>query len=107
MLGIELFVRLITQFNHSSLLSAAHRSGHYYFLLVASSSIVVSSARFFFFFFFFIYTEPRFKSIVPNGSGFVLGISQLVLYTIYRKPISPKTVSDGVEEGWQHEPLVS
>lgn len=44
---------------------------------------------------------------VPNGTGFVLGAMQLVLYGIYRngKP-SKLNVSKGLEEGWQHEHLI-
>ncbi|XP_041001877.1 bidirectional sugar transporter SWEET17-like isoform X2 [Juglans microcarpa x Juglans regia] len=48
--------------------------------------------------------------LVPNGSGFLLGTVQLVLYAIYRKPNLSKNVSDHrLEEGWQQqaEPLIS
>ncbi|XP_022720125.1 bidirectional sugar transporter SWEET17-like [Durio zibethinus] len=38
---------------------------------------------------------------IPNGSGFVLGIAQLILYAIYWKPKQSKTTSDNVEDGWQ------
>ncbi|KAH1209136.1 Bidirectional sugar transporter SWEET17 [Glycine max] len=42
---------------------------------------------------------------VPNGTGFLLGAMQLVLYAIYRngKPSS----NNRLEEGLQHEPLIS
>ncbi|KAA8527439.1 hypothetical protein F0562_034846 [Nyssa sinensis] len=44
---------------------------------------------------------------VPNGTGFILGTAQLVLYAIYRnaKP-SDSTISGGLEEGWQQEHLI-
>ncbi|XP_047155707.1 bidirectional sugar transporter SWEET17 [Vigna umbellata] len=43
---------------------------------------------------------------VPNGTGFVLGTIQLVLYAIYRN--GGKEVSKNrLEEGLQHEPLIS
>ncbi|XP_038706645.1 bidirectional sugar transporter SWEET17-like [Tripterygium wilfordii] len=47
--------------------------------------------------------------LVPNGTGFVLGTAQLVLYAIYRncKPSTTSVDSDRLEEGWQHEPLLS
>ncbi|KAG7991290.1 hypothetical protein I3843_02G067900 [Carya illinoinensis] len=47
--------------------------------------------------------------LVPNGSGFLLGTVQLVLYAIYyRKPNLSKNVSDRLEEGCQQqEPLIS
>ncbi|KAG4990494.1 bidirectional sugar transporter SWEET17-like isoform X1 [Glycine soja] len=42
---------------------------------------------------------------VPNGTGFLLGAMQLVLYAIYR---NGKRVSNNrLEEGLQHEPLIS
>ncbi|KAL5782270.1 hypothetical protein ACOSP7_007299 [Xanthoceras sorbifolium] len=46
---------------------------------------------------------------VPNGTGFLLGAAQLVLYAIYRntKPSKTTTVSDSLEEGTQHQPLIS
>ncbi|XWS57487.1 hypothetical protein CRYUN_Cryun09bG0178400 [Craigia yunnanensis] len=44
---------------------------------------------------------------IPNGSGFVLGIAQLVLYAIYWKPKQSKRTSDQVEDGWQHEHLIA
>ncbi|KDP27816.1 hypothetical protein JCGZ_18896 [Jatropha curcas] len=45
---------------------------------------------------------------VPNGTGFLLGTAQLVLYAIYRnaKP-APRNVSDGLEEGSQHDRLIT
>ncbi|XP_043721969.1 bidirectional sugar transporter SWEET17-like [Telopea speciosissima] len=40
---------------------------------------------------------------VPNGTGFLLGTAQLVLYAIYRNPkASKKKRLEGVEEEWQH-----
>ncbi|XP_071729789.1 bidirectional sugar transporter SWEET17-like [Rutidosis leptorrhynchoides] len=39
---------------------------------------------------------------VPNGTGFVLGFAQLVIYLIYRKSKPFKTISDGL----QHEHLL-
>ncbi|XP_024027054.1 bidirectional sugar transporter SWEET17 [Morus notabilis] len=49
---------------------------------------------------------------VPNGIGFVLGIGQLVLYGIYRRPKPSMNVSahhhDGIlEEGRQRERLIT
>lgn len=44
---------------------------------------------------------------VPNGTGFVLGAIQLVLHGIYRNGKQPKHVSNKLEEGWQHEHLIS
>ncbi|KAL3505711.1 hypothetical protein ACH5RR_031093 [Cinchona calisaya] len=47
--------------------------------------------------------------LVPNGTGFILGTTQLVLYLIYKDPKpSLKSVSctDGLEEGWLHQPLI-
>ncbi|CAJ2662211.1 bidirectional sugar transporter SWEET17-like [Trifolium pratense] len=43
---------------------------------------------------------------VPNGTGFVLGAMQLVLYAVYRNGKQSKNISDKLEEGWQHEPLI-
>ncbi|KAK3041930.1 hypothetical protein RJ639_002238 [Escallonia herrerae] len=40
---------------------------------------------------------------VPNGTGFVLGTLQLVLYAIYRPA---KHVSGDLEDGWQSEHLL-
>ncbi|KAK1592658.1 hypothetical protein Q3G72_028398 [Acer saccharum] len=46
---------------------------------------------------------------VPNGTGFLLGTAQLLLYAIYRKGKPSKTTSvpDNLEEGTQHQPLIS
>ncbi|EOY11532.1 Nodulin MtN3 family protein isoform 1 [Theobroma cacao] len=44
---------------------------------------------------------------IPNGSGFVLGTAQLVLYAMYWKPKQPKRTSDNVEDDWQHEHLIA
>ncbi|KAJ0035863.1 hypothetical protein Pint_24494 [Pistacia integerrima] len=44
---------------------------------------------------------------VPSGAGFVLGTAQLVLYAIYRNSKPSKNVANAVEEGTQHEPLIS
>ncbi|KAG8658848.1 hypothetical protein MANES_03G197300v8 [Manihot esculenta] len=41
---------------------------------------------------------------VPNGAGFLLGAAQLVLYAIYR---NGSNISDGLEEGWQYQTLIS
>ncbi|KAL9450406.1 hypothetical protein AB3S75_012196 [Citrus x aurantiifolia] len=46
---------------------------------------------------------------IPNGSGFILGTAQLVLYAMYWKPksSSKKNSDDALEDGWQHERLIS
>lgn len=46
---------------------------------------------------------------IPNGSGFILGTAQLVLYAMYWKPksSSKKISDDALEDGWQHERLIS
>ncbi|KAI9194448.1 hypothetical protein LWI28_006111 [Acer negundo] len=46
---------------------------------------------------------------VPNGTGFLLGTAQLLLYAIYRngKPSKTTSVPDSLEEGTQHQPLIS
>ncbi|OAY27732.1 bidirectional sugar transporter SWEET17 [Manihot esculenta] len=44
---------------------------------------------------------------VPNGAGFLLGAAQLVLYAIYRNAKPSRNVSDGLEEGWQYQNLIS
>ncbi|KAH9689473.1 Bidirectional sugar transporter SWEET [Citrus sinensis] len=46
---------------------------------------------------------------IPNGSGFILGTAQLVLYAMYWKPksSSKKSLDDASEDGWQHERLIS
>jgi hypothetical protein len=46
------------------------------------------------------------KKQVPNGTGFVLGAMQLVLYGVYRNGKQSKNDSNKLEEGWQHEPLI-
>uniref|UniRef100_A0A7N2L5I2 Bidirectional sugar transporter SWEET n=1 Tax=Quercus lobata TaxID=97700 RepID=A0A7N2L5I2_QUELO len=44
---------------------------------------------------------------LPNGTGFLLGIAQLILYAIYWKPNkSSKQVLDVLEDQQQHEPLI-
>ncbi|TQE06597.1 hypothetical protein C1H46_007839 [Malus baccata] len=45
---------------------------------------------------------------VPNGIGFLLGTTQLVLYAIYRNAKPSNQISDGeqLEEGREHEPLL-
>ncbi|KAJ4722149.1 Bidirectional sugar transporter SWEET [Melia azedarach] len=45
---------------------------------------------------------------VPNGTGFLLGTAQLVLYAIYKsaKPSKSKNVLNALEEGTQREPLI-
>ncbi|KAH7843316.1 hypothetical protein Vadar_015112 [Vaccinium darrowii] len=43
---------------------------------------------------------------VPNGTGFLLGIAQLVLYAMYKNAKPSKNVISGLEEGWQHEHLI-
>jgi len=43
---------------------------------------------------------------VPNGSGFLLGAMQLVLYAIYRNG-GKEDSEKRLEEGLQHEPLIS
>ncbi|GMY21763.1 bidirectional sugar transporter sweet17 [Fagus crenata] len=44
---------------------------------------------------------------IPNGSGFLLGTAQLILYAIYWKPKPSKQVFDVLEDQRQHEPLIS
>ncbi|XP_002516944.2 bidirectional sugar transporter SWEET17 [Ricinus communis] len=60
--------------------------------------------------FYAILTRDYFLG-VPNGTGFCLGIAQLVLYAIYKNAKPCKTrVSDhrnGLEEGSQYENLIS
>ncbi|KAL7210502.1 hypothetical protein ACSBR1_031956 [Camellia fascicularis] len=54
-----------------------------------------------------MYASPL-AAMVPNGTGFILGIAQLVLYAIYRnaKPTT-NTTFDVLEEGCsQHEHLI-
>ncbi|CAK7340625.1 unnamed protein product [Dovyalis caffra] len=43
---------------------------------------------------------------IPNGTGFLLGTAQLILYAIYMKPKPSKKISDNLEDGWKHEPLI-
>ncbi|KAH9765876.1 Bidirectional sugar transporter SWEET17 [Citrus sinensis] len=43
---------------------------------------------------------------VPNGTGFLLGTAQLVLYAIYRNAKPSKNAANSMEEGAQHEPLI-
>lgn len=43
---------------------------------------------------------------IPNGSGFVFGTAQLVLYAMYWKPNKEKRGLDDMEDGWQQEPLM-
>ncbi|KAL6129143.1 hypothetical protein ACLB2K_072496 [Fragaria x ananassa] len=44
---------------------------------------------------------------IPNGSGFLLGSAQLILYFIYWKPKSSKQASDGLEDPQISEALIS
>ncbi|KAJ4719408.1 Bidirectional sugar transporter SWEET [Melia azedarach] len=44
---------------------------------------------------------------IPNGSGFILGTAQLILYAMYWKPKSSKKISGDLEDGWQHQTLIS
>ncbi|XVE65596.1 hypothetical protein DITRI_Ditri08aG0012900 [Diplodiscus trichospermus] len=47
---------------------------------------------------------------IPNGTGFLLGTAQLLLYAIYRnaKPKASNNITEGLmEEGLQKEPLIS
>jgi solute carrier family 50 protein (sugar transporter) len=44
---------------------------------------------------------------IPNGSGFLLGTAQLILYAMYWKPKPSKQVFDVLEDQRQHEPLIS
>lgn len=43
---------------------------------------------------------------IPNGTGFLLGTAQLILYFIYWKPKPSKQVSDGLEDQQISEPLI-
>lgn len=43
---------------------------------------------------------------VPNGTGFVLGAAQLVLYAIYCNAKPSKIRVEGLEKGLQHEQLL-
>ncbi|XP_021637174.2 bidirectional sugar transporter SWEET17 isoform X3 [Hevea brasiliensis] len=53
-----------------------------------------------------MYGSPL-AAMVPNGAGFLLGAAQLVLYAIYRNANPSSNVSDGLEEGWQYQTLIS
>ncbi|KAG6751553.1 bidirectional sugar transporter SWEET17-like [Populus alba x Populus x berolinensis] len=50
-------------------------------------------------------TEDYFIGI-PNGTGFLLGTAQLILYVTYMKPKSSEEISDNLEDGSKHEPLI-
>ncbi|KAJ9172953.1 hypothetical protein P3X46_016138 [Hevea brasiliensis] len=44
---------------------------------------------------------------LPNGTGFVLGTAQLILYAIYyKRPQQLKKSSDNLEDGWEQERLM-
>ncbi|XP_011023712.1 PREDICTED: bidirectional sugar transporter SWEET17-like [Populus euphratica] len=43
---------------------------------------------------------------IPNGTGFLLGTAQLILYVIYMKPKPSEKISDNLEDGSKHEPLI-
>lgn len=43
---------------------------------------------------------------IPNGTGFLLGAAQLILYAMYWKPKPSKQVLDNLEDQQQHEPLI-
>ncbi|KAL9378935.1 hypothetical protein Peur_027417 [Populus x canadensis] len=43
---------------------------------------------------------------IPNGTGFLLGTAQLILYVTYMKPKSSEKISDNLEDGSKHEPLI-
>ncbi|KAL8157995.1 hypothetical protein AgCh_002630 [Apium graveolens] len=58
-----------------------------------------------------MYGSPL-AAMVPNGTGVLLGFIQLVLYGMYRNSKASKSVviispADEIEEGLQHEPLIS
>lgn len=50
-------------------------------------------------------TEDYFIGI-PNGTGFLLGTAQLILYVTYMKPKSSEKISENLEDGSKHEPLI-
>uniref|UniRef100_A0A6M2EFF8 Bidirectional sugar transporter SWEET n=1 Tax=Populus davidiana TaxID=266767 RepID=A0A6M2EFF8_9ROSI len=50
-------------------------------------------------------TEDYFIGI-PNGTGFLLGTAQLILYVTYMKPKSSEEISDNLEDESKHEPLI-
>ncbi|ESR32775.1 hypothetical protein CICLE_v10005737mg [Citrus x clementina] len=52
-----------------------------------------------------MYASPL-SAMVPNGTGFLLGTAQLVLYAIYRNAKPSKNAANSMEEGAQHEPLI-
>ncbi|KAL5786790.1 hypothetical protein ACOSQ2_009182 [Xanthoceras sorbifolium] len=57
-----------------------------------------------------VYTKDLFIGI-PNGTGFVLGTAQLVIYAMYWKPKSSSSTTSkettyNLEDGWQHQPLI-
>ncbi|KAF9622223.1 hypothetical protein IFM89_030081 [Coptis chinensis] len=43
---------------------------------------------------------------IPNGTGFIFGTAQLVLYAIYRNPKPHISGLEVLEEGWQQEKLL-
>ncbi|KAH8490834.1 hypothetical protein Peur_064814 [Populus x canadensis] len=50
-------------------------------------------------------TEDYFVGI-PNGTGFLLGTAQLILYVTYMKPKPSEKISESLEDGSKHEPLI-
>ncbi|XP_031111392.1 bidirectional sugar transporter SWEET17-like [Ipomoea triloba] len=44
---------------------------------------------------------------VPNGTGFIFGAVQLILYAIYSKPKTAKSSTAVLEDSMQNEPLLS
>ncbi|KAH7574666.1 hypothetical protein JRO89_XS03G0328600 [Xanthoceras sorbifolium] len=57
-----------------------------------------------------VFTTDLFIGI-PNGTGFVLGTAQLVIYAMYWKPKSSSSTTSkettyNLEDGWQHQPLI-
>ncbi|XP_010259510.1 PREDICTED: bidirectional sugar transporter SWEET17-like isoform X2 [Nelumbo nucifera] len=53
-----------------------------------------------------MYASPL-AVMIPNGTGFILGAAQLMLYAIYRNAKPSKSKLERLEEGRQHEPLIS
>ena len=43
---------------------------------------------------------------MPNGTGFILGTAQLILYGMYYKPSKQSTTKPDMESGSEHEPLI-
>ncbi|KAI3707762.1 hypothetical protein L2E82_36566 [Cichorium intybus] len=43
---------------------------------------------------------------VPNGTGFVLGLAQLALYSFYKNSKPSKIIADELDGGWQHQRLL-